>query len=52
MPVIVIEFRLQHFKFACTFEKSVNQFEKIEFEYDDEHEHEHEKSNALNLETL
>ncbi len=29
--------------FACTFEKSVNRFEKIEFDYDDEHEREHGK---------
>jgi hypothetical protein len=39
---------LERFKFACTFEKSVNQFfEKIEFDYDDEHAHEHEKERRI-----
>ena len=30
---------IERFKFACTLEKSVELFEKIEFDYDDEHAH-------------
>ena len=33
--------------FACPFEKSVNTFEKIDYDYDDEHAHEHDKDGVI-----